>query len=145
MQSDEKKALAGQLFNGCWDLLEKSVRTSDDDVMLLTSAFASKYLWLDIGGPQELAVGDWMISRAAAATGFGDLAVAFAQRAVDNSPSEPDWLVASAAEGLARAYAAAGDTARREEWTATAASLVEAIVDAEDRALIANQLASIPE
>jgi hypothetical protein len=56
----------------------------------------------------------------------------------------PDWLVASAAEGVARAYAALGVEQERDEWFNSAESLVAAIVDDEDRELIASQLATVP-
>ena len=145
MEPDDSKALASQLFNGCWDLLENNLRTPDDDVTLLTLAFTSRYHWQGVGAPQQLAIADWMVSRSAAAVGFGDLAVTFAERAARSSEGQADWLVASAAEGLARAYAAAGDTAKRNEWADKASALVEVISDAEERALIAEQLASVPE
>jgi len=87
-----------------------------------------------------------MISRAAAAIGEGRIAVRFAARAdaAGDGADLPDWLRASTAEGLARAYAAVGDHAARDAWCATARRLVEAIVDVEDRDLIASQLASVP-
>jgi hypothetical protein len=56
----------------------------------------------------------------------------------------PDWLVASAAEGLARAYAALGNDQERDEWLRSSANLVEAVADDESRELIASQLASVP-
>ena len=74
------------------------------------------------------------------------LSLAFALRA-DSAVQEfdaPDWLVASTAEGLARAYAALGNEDARDEWISNAESLAEEIADDEDRALIASQLASIP-
>jgi hypothetical protein len=56
----------------------------------------------------------------------------------------PDWLVASTAEGLARAYAALGSEQDRDVWLNNAESLVEVIADEESRELIASQLASVP-
>jgi hypothetical protein len=91
-------------------------------------------------------MGDWMISRAAAATGEGQLALKYARLAYDAAVASDveDWLLASSAEGIARAYAAIGDIARRDEWLRTSAELVALIADDEDRELIAGQLASVP-
>jgi hypothetical protein len=74
------------------------------------------------------------------------IALRFALLAWDaaQEPRPPDWLVASAAEGMARAYAGAGDFAQAREWSAKAERLVDRIADADDREIIAEQLASAP-
>jgi hypothetical protein len=142
---DHRKT-AAESYNHCWDLLEREDRSQDDDIELLTSAFVSRYFWSLAGGPEQWAVSDWMVSRAAAAIGEGSLSLTFALRA--NSAvrefDAPDWLVASAAEGLARAYAALGNDQERDEWLRSSANLVEAVADDESRELIASQLASVP-
>jgi hypothetical protein len=142
-QLDDRE-LATQLFNRCWQLLE-SPRDADDDVELLTAAFGSRYHWLIAGGLEQWIVSDWMVARAAAAVGDGQLSLLFAKRAhLRAQESEvPDWLVASGAEGVARAYAAAGDAERFGHYHALATRLVSVIADDEDRALIASQLADI--
>jgi hypothetical protein len=143
---DAHRAEAVRLYNACWALLEMPARTPDDDATLLTDAFASRHHWREVGSLEQWTISDWMVARAAAATGHGVLAVAFARRAVDaaRSPGAADWLVASSAEGLARAYAAAGDAAHRDEWCARAADLVAAITDEESRELIDSQLQTVP-
>jgi hypothetical protein len=52
--------------------------------------------------------------------------------------------VASSAEGVARAYAVAGNVVEFTNWAALAGRLVEAIVDPENRGLIESQLTDIP-
>jgi hypothetical protein len=147
MDQAEHRELAKSLYNGCWELLEKRGRSDDDDVELLTLAFSARYHWLAAGGPEQWVISDWMVSRVAAALGEGGLSVAFALRANEGARAAggPDWLVASTAEGLARAYAANGQLRERNEWHATAARLVDALVDEEERALIADQLSTVPE
>jgi hypothetical protein len=141
-----QQELAAQLFNRSWELLDKSPRTSDEDVELLTVAFSSRYHWSFVGSSEQFIVGDWMVSRAAADVGEGQLALTFAQRAYDAAQNAliPDWLSASVCEGLARAYAAIGDSASRTEWFVAAQQLITLIDDDEDRELIASQLASVP-
>jgi hypothetical protein len=84
-----------------------------------------------------------MVSRAAGAVGMGQLALLFAERAYGAARQEgtPDWLEASSAEGVARAFAAAGDLGQRDAWCAVAVGLVTAIGNKEDRAVVAGQLA----
>jgi hypothetical protein len=142
-QSDDRE-LAAQLFNRCWDLLE-STRNADDDVELLTAAFSSRYHWLNAGTIEQWITSDWMVARAVAATGDGELSLRFAERAHRSAQENavPDWLVASTAEGVARAYAVTGDVEAFNNWSALAARLVEVIADPDDKALIASQLAEL--
>ncbi len=146
MSEIDHRTIGVEAYNRCWDLLERDERNQDDDLELLTLAFTSRYHWSFAGGPEQWTVSDWMVSRAAADIGEGSLSLVFALRA--NSAvrefDAPDWLVASTAEGLARAYAALGDEDARDEWVNNAEYLVEAIADDEDRDLIAGQLASVP-
>lgn len=146
MPDVDHRAIAVESYNRCWDLLERSDRSQDEDFELLTSAFVSRYHWSFAGGPEQWAVSDWMVSRAAADIGEGSLSLAFALRANDSVRGfdAPDWLVASAAEGVARAFAAHGNERERDEWLNTAENLVVAIADQEDRELIASQLATVP-
>jgi hypothetical protein len=142
-QLDDRE-LATQLFNRCWELLE-ATRDADDDIELLTVAFSSRYHWLNAGDREQWIVSDWMVARAAAAVGEGELSLRFAKRAHSAAQEYevPDWLVASSAEGVARAFAALGDVEEFNNWSALAARLVEVIADPEDKSLIASQLADI--
>lgn len=140
----DDQELAKRLFNRCWELLE-SPRNHDDDVELLTSAFSSRYHWSIAGGVEQLIVSDWMVARAAAALGDGRLSILFAKRAHEAAQDHtvPDWLLASCAEGVARAYAVVGDVEQFNHYLALATRLVLVIADADDRSLIASQLADI--
>jgi hypothetical protein len=142
-QLDDRE-LATQLFNRCWELLE-STRNPDDDVELLTAAFSSRFHWLSAGAMEQWVVSDWMVARAAAATGDGVLALRFAERAHTAAQENevPDWLVASTAEGVARAYAVIGDAEAFNNWSALAARLVDVIADPDDKTLIASQLSEL--
>ncbi len=109
-------------------------------------AFVSRYHWSFVGSDEQSIVGDWMISRAAAAIGDVAVSLNFAQHAFDAAQDAdvPDWLLASVHEGLARAYAATGDVRARDEWYEAAAELVGQISDDESRSVIADQLDSVP-
>ena len=140
----DDRELATQLFNRCWDLLS-TTRDADDDVELMTAAFSSRFHWLNAGALEQWIVSDWMVARAAAAIGEGELALRFATRSHSAAQENevPDWLIASSAEGVARAYAALGDVKEFNNWSALATRLIEVIADPEDQALIASQLADI--
>ena len=86
-----------------------------------------------------------MVARVAGALGHGLLALSYAQRAYDaaQDPRIPDWLLASTAEGMARAYAVLGDVEQRNAWCLTCEKLIGDIRDDDDRSIIAQQLASV--
>jgi hypothetical protein len=142
MDAGGHRAQAVEAYHQAWALLEADHRTADEDADLLTAAFTSRHHWQAAGGAQQWIVADWMVSRAAAAVGLGELALLFAERAYGAALDDgTDWLVASAAEGVARAFAAAGDLGQRDAWCAVAVGLVTAIGNKENRAVVAGQLA----
>ena len=143
MDAPSQRRAAIEAYQRAWALLDTPARSADQDAELLTTAFASRHHWQSVGGAQQWIVSDWMISRAAGAVGVSHLALLFAERAYAAALEDgtPDWLHASAAEGVARAYAAAGDLDQRDAWCAIALGLVTAIANKEDRAVVAAQLA----
>jgi hypothetical protein len=145
--SDEHahRALAVATFNASWELLERE-RTQEEDLELLEVALTSRYHWRHEGGPQQVAIADWMVSRCCCELDAGALALRFARAAVVEAPEDaPAWLTASVLEGLARAHAANGDQAARDEAVSRAIAALALEVDDEDRALIESQLATVPD
>ncbi|HET8642745.1 MAG TPA: hypothetical protein VFM37_12450 [Pseudonocardiaceae bacterium] len=143
--TDPERQYAVEAFNRSWELLE-SQRSPDQDAEALAAAFASRWHWSRIGGPEQLAVGDHQVAKVASALGFAGLALHFARRAWDCGQEQgwTDWRRAVFAEGMARAHEAAGDTAARDEWLRTAASALASVEDAEDREVVERQLREIP-
>jgi hypothetical protein len=144
----DHRALAVGYFNAAWDLIDLPDRTPAQDREMVALASASRQHWTEAGGTaKNLAVSDWQVAHAASLAGFSDLALAFARAAVERTETAedcPDWMLASAYEGLARAHAAAGDTAEYTRAAARAAELLAAVTEDEERDLIGSQLASIP-
>lgn len=141
--------LAAALFNRSWDLIDLGeARTSEQDDELLTVAFASRFHWTRVDGvtAENLAIADNQIARAAAAIGFGDLALRFADRALARTLAEgwTDWRLASAHEICARAFALAGDAEARDSHLAKAREVASGIEDAEERSVIESQIATVP-
>lgn len=146
MADDQHRTYAKQFFNRSWELLDLPNRTAEQEEEMLSAAFASRLHWGKAGGPREWIMGDWQISHMASHLGMGPLAKRFAERALERVQAEgiQDWLLASCYEGVARAAAACGDVQRRNEAAWRAREVLETVTDAEDRALIEQQLNSIP-
>lgn len=52
-----------ELFNLVWDLMDREVRTPEEDDRMLHAAHASRFHWGEIGTPLEFERGEWQISR----------------------------------------------------------------------------------
>lgn len=138
------RAIAIRAFNASWSLLERE-RTGDEDLDLLEVAFASRHHWRQQGGAPQLAIADWMVSRCFADLDEPRLALRFARAALDAQPDDaPAWLRASLLEGLARAHASDGDAAARDDAIARAEAELADEADPEERAVIAEQLSTVP-
>ena len=113
---------------------------------MVNAAHASRYLWTAIGDDQNFAIGDWQISRVYSVLGRAEPAVFHARRCLDHATkveSQP-WLLASAYEGLARAYAVSGDRAAALEWKTKAEGRLNEVDDAEDREIVERDIATLP-
>jgi hypothetical protein len=141
------RQIAVDLFNGTWELIDRVERTPDDDAEMLVRAMTSRWHWSQVGGPEELASGDWQIAHVASLLGHGDLALRFAERNLTAATALgwTGWRLASAHEGMARAFAAAGDADGRRHHVALAEAALAAESDPGDRQIIADQLATVPE
>jgi hypothetical protein len=147
LTSAAQRALAAQLFNRTWELLE-TPRTPAGDRTMLACALASRLHWSGIGDDENYAAGDWLVAHVASHLGYADLALDFAASAYETAlaaePPVPAWLVASTQEGLARAHGTARHDDERDRYAADARRTLETVDDTEDHDLIAGQLASIP-
>lgn len=145
IDDEQERALAVGLFNHVWELLRTADRTPTMDAQMVHAAHASRFHWSQVGGPQELAVGDWQCSRVYAVLGRSEPALhhARASLAICQEAGLGDWVVAAAYEALARASAVAGDARDRDKWMGRARQAVLAIADPEDRDVIEADLATI--
>lgn len=143
---EAQRSLASGLYNEAYQLMQSSRRTGEDDRRMLACACASRLHWEGIGTDVNFAIGDWLVAQVASRLGYADVALAFAVAAHERTSSAamPAWVKASAAEGLARAHASAGHVSERDLYLASASAGLDAIDDAEDRELIASQIATVP-
>jgi hypothetical protein len=136
-----------RLFNGAWDLIDKTDRSDDDSVEMLLRAFASRWHWGQVGGSLQISSGDWQIAHVASLMGLDQLALLFAARCLGAVEADHGggWRLASAHEGMARAYASAGDAEGRALHMRLADEALAAEPEEEERVIIAGQLATVPE
>jgi DNA-binding transcriptional MerR regulator len=142
------RALGAGLYNRTWDLLELEDRTADQDDELVDTAHASAWHWRQVGNEANASRGHWILSRVYAVLGRAPESLYHARRQNElvelGGEGFEDWDAPSAAEAMARALALSGDTAAALEWKARAAELVARIPEAEDRAVIEGDLATLP-
>ena len=136
------KRIARECFNETWNYLEKEARSEEDDRIMLNLTHASRYHWSLIGNAENLAVGDWQISRVYSALKQPMLALQFAKSSLELCErSNLSSLIVSAYEGIARAYAVNNDTQSARIFIKKAREqLTMAKVDDEDRRIFLDQI-----
>jgi tetratricopeptide (TPR) repeat protein len=143
LEAQEK--FAKSIYNGIWKLLGKPDRSPSEDEDMLLSAFASLYHWKQIGNQVNLQRGYWMISRVYLTVGNKSSALEWAKKCAGVSKTHPeameDFDLAYAEEGLARAYALAGDLEKAKEHHDRAAELGDQINDPEDKEIFLGDFA----
>ena len=136
------RKVAAQAFNRSWDYLDMKKRTPDDDRELLHLAHASRYHWGLVGEPKNLAVGDWLLSRAYGEIGEPRLALRFAQSSLATcKKAKLGNIVHTANEAMARAYALSGDFSRARGYLDVARGQLKRLqLDKEDRKIFLGQI-----
>jgi len=142
----DERGLATQLFNDVWTLLERESRSAQDDDRMLHMVHASRFHWDNVGDDQNRAIGEWQCARVYATLGRGESALFHARRclAYAERAGIDDWVPASGYEALARAYAVAGQREAARDARERALSLLRQVADAEDRAVVAADLDTLP-
>lgn len=141
-----ERALAADLFNHTWRLLERPDRTTDQDDEMVHAAHASRYHWGRVGDAANIATGEWQCARVYAALGRPESALHHARRclAVCEANGLADFHIAAAYEGMARAHATAGDLAAAREWKARATAALDGIAEEDDREIVAGDVSALP-
>jgi DNA-binding transcriptional MerR regulator len=145
--SDEvERQLAIRYFNSVWTLMEKEDRTTEDDDLMIHMAHASRYHWGQVGKPENLARGEWQVSRVYAVLRRAEPCLHHAQRVLDICLENgiADWDIAFAFEALARGHAIAGDSEAARAFTERALEAVDKIAEDEDRKIVLGDLETIP-
>ncbi|MFZ0325584.1 MAG: hypothetical protein WAN48_15810 [Actinomycetes bacterium] len=144
---EQHRALAVSAFNQAWTLMETPDRTPDQDDELVHTAHASRHHWGIVGTPVHRARGEWQVSRVYALLGRAEPSRYHAQRCLDLCQEHGigDWDLAFAYEALARAASVAGDAGLVASYREKALTASEVIADPDDRKVVLDDLAGIPE
>ena len=104
----DHRQLGVDLFNEVWRLME----SREDDYRMIHAAHASRFHWGEAPEckPENLARGEWQVSRVYTVVGFPESALRHALRCLDICEAHGigDWDLAYAYEAIARAYKTAG-------------------------------------
>ena len=141
-----QRATAVELFNYTWTLLERAARTPREDDLMIHAAHASRFHWETVGDPVNHARGEWQLARVYAVVGRAEPALHHARRCLElcDEHGIGGFDVAYAYEALARAHALAGHVADAARFRTLAEEAASAVDDAEDRELLAADLATLP-
>jgi hypothetical protein len=140
-----QRAIAVQLFNATWDLLEQPGRTTAEDDRMLHMAHASRYHWGEVGQPVNLVRGEWQVSRVYSVLRRAEPALHHARRALElcEQAGIGGFDVAYCYEAMARASAVAGDTDACDLWLARALRAAEDVDNPKDRDLLLRDLETV--
>ena len=146
IEADVQRSLAADLFNYCWDLIEKEDRSDRETDLMIDAAHASRFFWEAVGEPVNHARGEWQISRAYAVAGRPEPSLHHAKRSLEICEANGigDFDLAYAHEAMARAYAVAGEGSKSAEWAEKARRVLPEIADEDDRVQLLEDLTSIP-
>ena len=133
---------AAACFNRTWDYLDMKKRDSREAEEMLNLAHTSRYHWGVLKRPRQEAVGDWQLGRVYAAVGNSELSLQYALSCLRTCEKKHlNDLIPSAMEGVARAYAVAGDLTNAAKLLQMARAKLDRLkLEAEDKRIYASQI-----
>ena len=147
LTAEQRRRLAGDLFNHVWTLLGTADRSPEQDDEMIHAAHASRYHWGEVGNPANLGRGEWQISRVYSVLGRPEPAVFHARRClayIEQGLGTEEWDLPFAYEALARAHAVAGDAFESRRFEQLAREAGEQIADPENGEMLLADLATLP-
>jgi tetratricopeptide (TPR) repeat protein len=146
VKEPDHKGLAIATFNATWDLMDKELRTAEENDMMVHTAHASRYHWGQVGGPTEFERGDWQLSRVYALLGKPDEALHYAKHCLNTCQENGigDFDLAFAYEAMARAYAIKENWTKVDRYTELAKEAAENIEDQGNRDYFLGELDRVP-
>ena len=137
--------LSVQTFNEAWNYIDRQDRTPEDELTMLSLAWASYHHWLQRPDctATNRSIGMWQLSRVHALAGEASLAEKTArQAAADWSELEPVYR-GWAKEALARALFLQGRTTEAEAALVEAEALAAEVSEAADREALEADLRTV--
>ncbi|THD64402.1 hypothetical protein [Phenylobacterium sp.] len=139
------KHFSAACFNQAWDLIDKPDRTEADDRLMVALNQASIYHWMNRPDctDKNLSVGYWQASRIQALLGNAAEAMRHAETCLGYSADLGPFHRGYAYEALARAVSLEPGRPGLADHLARAEALADQVSDAEDRRLLAADLAQL--
>ena len=139
--SVDHRQLGVDLFNEVWRLM----KSREDDDRMMHAAHASRFHWGEAPEckPENLARGEWQVSRVYSVVGLAEPALRHAFRCLDICEANGigDWDVAYAYEAVARAYKTAGKDPEAQAYKQLAGQV--AVAEQDDREQLERDLATL--
>jgi hypothetical protein len=144
-EKETHKALAVELFNLTWTLIDQEAKNPSEIDRMIHAAHASRYHWEIAGEPVNIARGEWQISRVYALCQRTEPCLYHAKRClkVTHDNDLKDFDLAFAYEAMARAYDLAGDADERAKYLSLAEEAGAEISDPGDQEYFISELISI--
>jgi hypothetical protein len=138
------KKMAISFFNETWKFLDKPDRTPEEDARMIHLAHASRLHWEFVGTQENLAIGEWQVSRVHAVLGQPDSALYHAKRslAIAERNSLGPFHLACGHEAIARAFSISHSGAASEH-IAIARKIALEITDPEGKETLDKDLFDI--
>jgi len=145
-EAETHRQFAIELNGRVWDLLAKADRSVQENEEMVHAAHASCLHWLKAGTALHHQRGEWLIAHVYAELGLAEPALRHAQRCQELTREHADQMadfdLAYAHEGLARAYAIAGQHEQAKEHLKLAKRAGQAIADKESKKIFLGDLHS---
>jgi rubrerythrin len=127
-----------------WKLLQKRNRTKEENELMIHSAHASSYHWLEVGTQVHNQRSHWLLSRVYTVTKDAPNALKHAKRCMELTEKYPkemkDFDLAYAYEALARANFLSRQSVYGNRYLETAKKAGEKIKNLEDKTQFFNDL-----
>jgi len=143
---EQERQQAVDLFNEVWVLLDMSDRTAAQGERMVHAAHGSRLHWEAVGAAENVAVGDWLLSRVYAVLGRGEPAMYHARWCLERAERAalPGWVRAEGHEAIARAHVVLGELDEARRHAEAARAICDSIADVEDRDVVLSDLATLP-
>lgn len=139
------RAMAAELFNHVWTLMEDGSRTAAGTLQMIHEAHASRALWGRAGEPLHWARGEWQIARVYWLTGYMTQSLVHATECLRLSEAHQlsTFDCGYAHEALARAWMGMGQSTPARRHLEMARGYAQGVDDPDDRALLRADLESL--
>jgi hypothetical protein len=139
------RSLGVSLFNEVWNLIDKKNRNSEDNELMINTAHASLFHWMQVGEPVNFARGEWQVSRVYSICKRAEPALHHAENTLRICLQNGigDFDLAFAYEALARAHAVENHVEKVAEYRTLGLAAAQSIEKKEDRDYFMAELSSI--